>query len=785
MLYRKETFKTVIDTIAAKIGSRPLLIPACTLIVMEEVFFRISTGSIILKTAVIAPVIVIFLLTAAIVFRSSRVAAGSVISAVILMLLCAEVTCDRLDKSVYEGDYREITGIVVSSKCKLDGTSELMIDTDGSGRALYRCSTGTVMDPGTRISIWGKLTLPDPSYNPGQFNYREYLRRRGITCLIDGAVEDIRVTGDTGITGRISGMINDRCFRMRRYVLDKMTAEDDSYVRGVAAALFMGDKSLLDNGLESDFRKVGCSHLIAVSGTHFAGFLMAMPALFALLGWDRRKSFPVYVVCCLAVGFFTGWSESVTRAAVMSICAFVMRDVYSGMSMATLVMGLTDPFIVLGNAFRMSFAAGLAIATLAEPVSRITGRLIHDRTINGIVAVYMAARTGILPFSSDGGMIILPSAITAQLAGGLLAQISCCMFVPAALIACIIPPAGNILSAPAMIPATMICRLVSSAASGIDVSSDIIRLPHGMYLIVTSAVVIILMPRSLIRRALAVILAVSTALYWGDLIVDMTDQPVAQVIFIDVGQGDACLIISGGRSCLIDTGTPEAARSVLIPVLDHYGIDTPDMVMISHWDNDHAGGMAELIKDGRCNAFLTAYNGIDDQTLLFLEEQFGINDPQDAEGFMDEYTILVSSGDSVALGDDVRIDIIYPDDPSDGENHSSIVAEADISGTKILFTGDIDTETEMTLDTNGLLNDIDILKVAHHGSAYSTCSEFICATDPELAVISAGRNNRYGHPAPETVERLSRAGTDIMCTAESGAVTLKIYDNGYVVRGYV
>jgi beta-lactamase superfamily II metal-dependent hydrolase len=146
----------------------------------------------------------------------------------------------------------------------------------------------------------------------------------------------------------------------------------------------------------------------------------------------------------------------------------------------------------------------------------------------------------------------------------------------------------------------------------------------------------------------------------------------------------------------------------------------------------------------------------------------------------------ISAGDLINLSKCCTVSVLYPDNSieHDGENEDSLVCLIDVFDTRILMTGDIGTETEEKLISAGIIEDIDILKVAHHGSSYSTCSMFLDECDPEYAVISVGRHNDYGHPAPDTMRRLRDHEVDIYTTAECGAVTVEIGNRGFSIRPY-
>ena len=230
------------------------------------------------------------------------------------------------------------------------------------------------------------------------------------------------------------------------------------------------------------------------------------------------------------------------------------------------------------------------------------------------------------------------------------------------------------------------------------------------------------------------------------------------------------------KICLIDAGTYSEGSGTVRDLLDYYGISAVDISIMSHWDTDHAGGIAALSKQGRTRDIITSYVPSGDDGDKDVADFFKA---VTAEG-VDKAAYLsalkqVLAGDRIVLSDTVYIDVLYPSESKGGGNEESLVlmlhiADSDIS---ILFTGDIGTDTEKNLKSHGISVDCDILKVAHHGSKYSSSSDFITAASPSIAVISVGAHNFYGHPSPDAISRLQSYGCNILRTDREGAVVLE------------
>ena len=253
------------------------------------------------------------------------------------------------------------------------------------------------------------------------------------------------------------------------------------------------------------------------------------------------------------------------------------------------------------------------------------------------------------------------------------------------------------------------------------------------------------------------------------LVVFLPKRESFRVCFLDVGQGDGIYIADGaGNHLMIDGGSTsesEVGTYRLEPFLTYNGIRQIDAWIVTHADSDHCSGLLELLEDGYPVQFLLLAEAIprDEawEELITAAEENGTE------------VVYVSAGDSLNL-EGCSMECLYPsaDDSSEDANALSQVWSLQVEEISILFTGDIGSDEEELLLERGLLFDCTILKVAHHGSKYSTCEAFLETVQPEWAVISYGEGNSYGHPHADTLERLKAAGSEVVRTAECGQITL-------------
>ncbi|TSC97250.1 MAG: competence protein ComEC, partial [Parcubacteria group bacterium Greene1014_47] len=248
------------------------------------------------------------------------------------------------------------------------------------------------------------------------------------------------------------------------------------------------------------------------------------------------------------------------------------------------------------------------------------------------------------------------------------------------------------------------------------------------------------------------------------------------VSFFGVGQGDASFIETPQRKQILIDGGPDAT------VLEKLGKVMPfwdrsiDLVILSHPAQDHVAGLLDVLKAYKVQNIL--WTGIEKETLVFKQWKEILAREQE-EGAR---IFLAYAGQRLNLGENApcpqRIDVLYPDSIAGtlvkgDDNDTSIVARLEFCGSSILFTGDLTKKGEKILLSQKASVDSDILKVGHHGSKTSSSAQFVEAVSPEVAVISAGRGNRYGHPNLETLETLARYGIEIRRTDEEGDIVFR------------
>lgn len=265
------------------------------------------------------------------------------------------------------------------------------------------------------------------------------------------------------------------------------------------------------------------------------------------------------------------------------------------------------------------------------------------------------------------------------------------------------------------------------------------------------------------RYYLLGILFLVTSLVWYAVWAEGNDK--LKVAFLDVGQGDAIFIEApNGNQILIDGGSNKAVLSQLSKVMPFYDRSI-DVVMMTHPDSDHVNGLVDVMRRYEVGVFVDSGPESDNPAYKEVEDIAAAGDTKSLD---------VIRGYRINLDEGVYLDILSP--PLAGENFKdndgSLVARLVYGNTSFLLTGDMEKNMERFLVAGGANIKSDVLKVGHHGSRTSTSEAFLGFVSPQYTVISAGANNRYGHPHKEALELLNKFKTQILRTDLEGAILM-------------
>lgn len=635
------------------------------------------------------------------------------------------------------------------------------IGTSGKVRLCVYADSDVNVSAGEIIDLEGRLYGFSEPTNPYQTDYRLYMRSKGFDYSM--SCNALIQTGrrNSGIIYRIEGI--------REYVngfFDKYLPESRA---GVAKALTTGYKYDIDDDTRTLFRNMGLSHALAVSGLHVSAIAGLIFIVFTkLLGLKKRRTIPVVSVLLVLYLAFTGFSPSAVRAVVMALTAYAALMLYKNSDMLNTIafsafcMLMVQPLYLWNVSFVLSYTGITAVAFAMDITERLERGKRLAKTIIFSTVVWVLTTPAVMYYF--GG--ISPVSVLLNI-----------IAVPYLSMVTVLSLAAGLMSFTPIGPTA--ARLVGSAIGLYETAAGMF-INEGLYVETAkpsaAAIIVfyIITMTAIAYRNRKYTLRISAAALAAFTVITAAvniNRP-AEAVFFDAGQGDASIIyVPNGITAVIDGGPDGGAERSVIPYLQAKGVKA-DILFITHMDNDHSSGALELIKRNMVGMAVVS-DTIHSDKIREIEKAAEENGIQ---------VFYASEGD-VFEAENFRIECLYPyQGISAEENSTSFVLSAEIDGTKILFTGDIEAEDEKYLLNSDI--ECDIIKIAHHGSNTSSTEEFLETAKAKTAVIEAAENNIYGFPHSEVIARLLKDGTDIYVTGRDGAITVKIDKDGYSVKTY-
>jgi competence protein ComEC len=542
--------------------------------------------------------------------------------------------------------------------------------------------------------------------------------------------------------------------------------------------IVLGDRRrLIGTPTEEDFRTLGLSHLVAVSGSHLALACGAVALVGSAFKLRRRPLVLVTVAAGAAYALVTGMPYSALRSLLMLAIAGAGQlagrrgDGVASLAVAAVAVLVLDPWAVFDIGFQLSALAvaglllfgGLATAWAACAFGE------RWRALGSVLALTCVAQAGTVAISaSTFGMLSVAAPIANAFAAPL---VSVALWIGLAGVT--VGSLAPAIRAVALDAATAVLAITAWSATWMA------RLPGAAIVLGTgtafavgvaalAGVVWVRWPLPRSRRAasrvVAGVLAGSLALGAGPA----PPRPFSLVV-LDVGQGDAILVRDSGRAMLVDAG---ADPTVLRKALARHGLRRADVVVLTHAHDDHTGGLAGLtsvIDVGWIGIPAVGSDG---------------GDPIRGLGAASELRAL-RTGDAWQVGR-TAVTVLWPDPDAGGElatNDTSIVLQLTRGAFDAVLTGDAEGEPQRRMGEAGLLAPVEVLKVPHHGSVNGLTADALAVWSPEVAIISVGHGNDFGHPSPGTLEMLAAAHTAIWRTDRVGDVTVRVLGDGYTVTG--
>lgn len=701
---------------------------------------------------------------------------------------------NAVSANAYEGDWKCVSARVLLTIRKQDGLDE---------KCLY----------GEEICVKGILEKPQQGKNPGMFDYAEYLKSKKIDWVMSVGYGHFEMKQNkTNKVVWLAAQFKEKGIKSLQQVLSEEKC-------GLLVAMLLGDKNYMEEELYESFQKNGTAHILAVSGIH-VHLLYLYISRFLQREAKLQRSLLILLFLFL-YATLAEFSPSVVRASLMIgihiLASLLMQryDFFSAICFSCFLQILYNPYVICNVGFQLSYLAVYSLAVVLPWVdSRIdrlilktgnewignVGRffsplLVLQIMMGPMVAFYFNT------FSFSAFFLNIPILFFA----GMLIPIGMSL-----LFLCWLPYSGGFLfgiaakSADLLLEAMLFLNeLFTRWGNGylwvVSPPYGVLILFYGILFFFCTEMHCILYRRKKVQRIYIIFTVIMLCACVLPYVLGIADVPhpfsrrLHQLTFVDVGQGDCLhirtpdgknILIDGGGSASFDTG-----KKILLPYLLKNGVDHIDLAVVTHLHTDHFKGIQEL-SIFMPITYLATYEGNQ-----IREEEFSLGaEYAGKEGRMNELTkrqkiqktetLYLKKGDQIKLDEGIWLDVLAPREMSlkeyenlfdaEDENATSLIIKVSYLNCTVLMTGDLGFEGEQSL-MNSVENfkklHCDVLKVGHHGSAYSTSEEFINAVSPSLAVIQVGKNN-FGHPASRVIELFQKYDIMLARNDLDGAVFL-------------
>lgn len=633
------------------------------------------------------------------------------------------------------------------------------------------------------VEVWVSLALgPAPPALGTRVRLRGYLSQSGVYAngLDSGGrppLWRLRLQSERFLTVEAPAAgVWPRVGELRRFAAGLLAPHHGRFrAPALIEALILGDRSALPESWTQALRRSGLAHLLAVSGLHVG--VVTLCVVWAAAVLPPRWRLLLAAAAVLLYLALIGPRPAATRASLMGLLAVAAvlgerpPQAVNALACAVLVLVGWEPSIVAELGFQLSVAATAGILLWAPVLSRRWRRV--PKWLRQPLAVSIAAQVATLPWTLGLSAGVHPLAVLLNL-----------FFIPWLAVMVGAGLLWLLLSAISSTAGAWLLPGLEILAAPVDVLVSLPPHPAFLWplacpswLAWAAPVVVIAAWWRPVVAARAGVVVMILALTGSGPPRRAADR--VELILIDGGQGDAILLRDGRRAVLVDGGgwpSGDLGGRVLLPVLAAAGIDRLEAVVLTHPDVDHCAGLADLAR------YLPVAE-------LWMSSGWAAR-PCAGEllATPGKRWRVMWRGRRAEVGR-WHLEVLHPEPrpatagsrfgPAD--NDLSLVLAGEVFGRRVLLTGDAEAAAERALlRSEGAPPELaaDLLKVAHHGSRTSTTAAFLAAVAPRLALISAGRNNPYGHPAPEVRERLRRAGVRVLSTDRSGRIRLRFHPSG-------
>ena len=676
------------------------------------------------------------------------------------------------------------------------------------------------LEYGDVIKFNGEFQEANGKRNYGGFNYKDYLKSIKVygTVKVDNikVIEKNKGNPLIAFTKNISNSIK-----------EKINSFMNSRQAGMLIGILLGDDGSIEEDIEESFKISSLSHVLAVSGMQVTYIISGMYFVFKSSLGKRKTRFVIIIILILYTAL-TGFSPSIVRASIMGILImgagvfYRKNDIWTSIFLSLLIMLIYNPFLITNVGLQLSYLGTIGIIVFNKTVFQILKNIKlkdkkYEYKINRRVILAISKIKEILSVTISASMGVYPVMLFHF-------NLFSTYFLITNLLVSIILGPLTIFGTAVVILSFISLELAKFLSGALEIFINILisisnfsNLPLSKIYVVTPKIVSILIIyiffivfnyiykiyqdknpnnskirfRNLIalykyrftqykekykKRILTTfLLIISISLVYSHIPKDL------KIHFVDVGQGDCNFIVTPkNKTILIDGGGStgsdfDVGESTLLPYILDRGYKKIDLIVISHFDQDHVGGLLTILRELKVNRVcISKQEGDSENYQEFLEIVKEKNIP----------VTIVKMGDRINIENNLYFDILWPKEKQIEENkinNNAIVMKLNYNNFSMMFTGDIEEVAEReivkTYEDKKILKS-DILKVAHHGSKTSTTEEILNEIEPKVSLIGVGKNNLFGHPSSEVIERLEELETRVYRTDSNGEITITVNSRG-------
>jgi len=625
---------------------------------------------------------------------------------------------------------------------------------------------------GKKVCIKGKLVFPAPATNPGEFDAAKFYRNRDIIFFLNQAT----ILGE----GKKYSYIKEGLQTIRAHYEKNLEAFLPEGETAILKAMLFGNKTELDEEVKDLYQKNGIAHILAISGLHISMLGMSLFKILEKLPLSLRMRCVISGSVIICYGIMVGFSPSSCRAICM-YCLFLLAkitkrtyDMLTAVSVAGVLLLLQHPGYLFDCGFLLSFMAVLAMSVLLPAIEKLLFPFPNRirKSFSATIAVFLMTAPVLAYFYHEISLFsVLLNLIVIPLVSILLAAAAGLVIV-----ADLMKPLAWIF----MIPIRLIIWFYQGACLLLEylgIGRWNVETPSVWKLLVYYGVIVLLTILVKTKKKKFMLPGIGMVIGIICLLMSRTNPGICAWM-LDVGQGDCSVIFDEKKETyVIDAGSSSKkniGEKILIPFLKSKGVHRVKAVFLSHPDEDHMNGIVQFLELAKkeniiienlvvsAPAMNLEYDKLKELIEIAQKEEIAVAE--------------MKKGDTL-ISENLSIRCLYPAANSrETGNNASLVLLLETELTKSLYVGDLELAGEEVLlrENRKEIANITNLKVGHHGSSTSSGEEFIKTTNPDMAFISCGKNNRYGHPHKEVLQNLAHFDNEVYVTTKYGAMRIDL-----------